>query len=60
MKLKIIQRKSGIGRPERQRQTLLGLGLGKLRREKVLPDTPAVRGMIKKVAHLVDWTEVEE
>ena len=60
MKLKVIQRKSGIGRPERQRETLRGLGLGKLRREKILPDTPQVRGMINKVSHLVEWTEVEE
>ncbi len=60
MKLKVIQRKSGIGRPERQRETLRGLGLGKLRRERILPDTPEVRGMINKVSHLVEWTEVEE
>ncbi len=60
MKLKVIQRKSGIGRSERQRETLRGLGLGKLRRERILPDTPQVRGMIKKVSHLVEWTEVEE
>jgi large subunit ribosomal protein L30 len=60
MKLKVIQRKSGIGRPERQRDTLRGLGLGKLRRERILPDTPEVRGMINKVSHLVEWTEVEE
>jgi len=60
MKLKVTQRKSGIGRPERQRETLRGLGLGKLRRERILPDTPEVRGMINKVSHLVEWTEVEE
>ncbi len=60
MKLKVTQRKSGIGRPERQRETLRGLGLGKLRRERILPDTPEVRGMINKVSHLVEWSEVEE
>jgi large subunit ribosomal protein L30 len=40
-------------RPEVQKQTLIGLGLNKLRRRRTLPDTPAVRGMIARVAHLV-------
>ncbi len=40
-------------RPEIQRQTLLGLGLNKLRRRRTLPDTPEVRGMINKIGHLV-------
>jgi large subunit ribosomal protein L30 len=40
-------------RPESQRQTLIGLGLNKLRRRRTLEDTPAVRGMIDKVQHLV-------
>ncbi|MFZ1101348.1 MAG: 50S ribosomal protein L30 [Hyphomicrobiaceae bacterium] len=40
-------------RPEIQTQTLVGLGLNKLRRRRTLPDTPEVRGMISKVAHLV-------
>ena len=40
-------------RPQRQAQTLIGLGLNKLRRRSTLEDTPAVRGMIKKVGHLV-------
>ena len=59
-KLKIIQRKSGIGRPEKQRATLRGLGLGKIRRESVLDDTPAIRGMINVVRHLVEFEVVEE
>ncbi len=46
-----------IGSPLRrqpdQRQTLIGLGLNKMRRTKTLNDTPAIRGMINKVAHLV-------
>jgi large subunit ribosomal protein L30 len=46
-----------IGSPIRgdakQRQTLVGLGLNKLHRSSTLPDTPAVRGMIEKVKHLV-------
>jgi large subunit ribosomal protein L30 len=40
-------------RPEVQKQTLIGLGLNKLRRRSTLEDTPAVRGMINKVSHLV-------
>lgn len=40
-------------RPERQMQTLIGLGLNKRHRRRTLQDTPAVRGMINKVRHLV-------
>jgi large subunit ribosomal protein L30 len=40
-------------RPADQRQTLVGLGLNKIRRRSTLEDTPAVRGMIAKVGHLV-------
>jgi large subunit ribosomal protein L30 len=40
-------------RPADQRQTLVGLGLNKLHRKRTLEDTPAVRGMIHKVRHLV-------
>ena len=44
-------------RPEIQTQTLIGLGLNKIRRKATLADTPAVRGMIAKVAHLVRVVE---
>jgi large subunit ribosomal protein L30 len=44
---------SGIGRPDSQRATLKGLGLNKIGRRSSLADTPANRGMIAKVAHLV-------
>jgi large subunit ribosomal protein L30 len=44
---------SPIRRPQDQRATLVGLGLGKIRRRRTLEDTPAIRGMIKKVHHLV-------
>ena len=44
---------SVIGRSNDQRQTLVGLGLNKIGRRKSLEDTPAVRGMIAKVAHLI-------
>jgi large subunit ribosomal protein L30 len=40
-------------RPDRQRQTLIGLGLNKLHRRRTLRDTPEVRGMVNKVQHLV-------
>lgn len=40
-------------RPERQKQTLIGLGLNKLHRTSTVEDTPSVRGMINKVQHLV-------
>jgi len=44
---------SPIGRKPGQRETLIGLGLTKIRGSKVLEDTPSVRGMIRKVAHLL-------
>ena len=44
---------SPIRRPAEQRQTLIGLGLNKIRRRSTLEDTPQVRGMITKVQHLV-------
>jgi large subunit ribosomal protein L30 len=49
----VEQTGSPIGRPASQRQTLIGLGLNKIGRRTSLEDTPAVRGMIAKVAHLV-------
>ena len=51
--LKVTQVGSPIGRPEGQRQTLIGLGLNKMHRTRELEDTPSVRGMIRKVHHLV-------
>ena len=44
---------SPIRRPAVQRQTLIGLGLNKMHRRRTLEDTPAVRGMIRAVQHLV-------
>ncbi|UFN50249.1 50S ribosomal protein L30 [Roseomonas sp. OT10] len=49
----VTQTGSPIGRKPGQRETLVGLGLNKLNRSRELEDTPAVRGMIRKVAHLV-------
>ena len=51
--LRVTQVGSPIGRPKDQRATLIGLGLNKLHRTSELEDTPAVRGMIRKVNHLV-------
>ncbi|WP_420347534.1 50S ribosomal protein L30 [Pelagibius sp.] len=51
--LKVTQIASPIGRTKDQRATLVGLGLNKMNRSRELEDTPAVRGMINKVSHLV-------
>jgi large subunit ribosomal protein L30 len=56
-RLRVKQVKSGIGFTQRQRQTLRGLGFRKLYQVVELEDTPAVRGMITAIAHLV---KVEE
>jgi large subunit ribosomal protein L30 len=53
IKLKITQVKSGVGRPDTQRRTLAGLGLRGPHKSVVLQDTVAIRGMIRKVSHLV-------
>ena len=57
--IKVTQIASPIGRPDVQRQTLIGLGLGlnKMNKTVELEDTPSIRGMIKKVSHLL---KVEE
>ena len=55
--LRVTQVGSPIRRPKDQRATLIGLGLNKMHRKRELEDTPSVRGMIAKVAHLV---KVEE
>ncbi|MEN6465373.1 MAG: 50S ribosomal protein L30 [Syntrophaceae bacterium] len=57
--LKIKQIRSYIGRPEKQRLILKGLGLGKMNKTVVLQDTPEIRGMVKKLSHLVTMEEFE-
>lgn len=52
-RIRVTQIGSPIGRRRDQRQTLVGLGLNKIGRTKDLEDTPAVRGMVDKVHHLV-------
>ncbi len=49
----VVQTGSPIGRKAYQRATLIGLGLNKIGRVSTLEDTPSVRGMIRKVAHLI-------
>ncbi|CUH50915.1 MULTISPECIES: 50S ribosomal protein L30 [Shimia] len=48
---------SPIRRPQDQRATLVGLGLNKMNRTRELEDTPAIRGMIRKVSHMVEIIE---
>lgn len=56
--LKITLVKSMIGRPEKHRKVLRGIGLTKLHRSVELQNTPAVRGMVAKVSHLVVAEEI--
>ena len=58
--LKIKMVKSEIGRPEKQRKILRGLGLNKLNSCVILVDTPQTRGMVNKVIHLVSVEESKE
>ena len=51
--IRVIQIGSPIGRPEKQRAVLIGLGLNKMGKVVVLEDTPSIRGMVAKVPHLV-------
>ena len=53
----VIQKKSPIGRKSYQRKTLIGLGLNKIGRIRELEDTPSIRGMVRKVSHLVEIIE---
>ena len=53
----VTLKRSGIGRPPDQRATLRGLGLTRLHKTVTLENTPSVRGMVKKVIHLVEIDE---
>jgi len=59
-KLKIIQTRSIIDRPEKQKKIIEALGLGRPNWERLHNDTPQIRGMIRKVTHLVKVEEVKE
>jgi len=58
-KIKIKQLKSPIGRNNKQRETLISLGLNKINRERTLEINPAIQGMIDKVKHLIKVDEVK-
>jgi large subunit ribosomal protein L30 len=51
--VKVEQTGSPMRREHTQRETLIGLGLNKIGRQRELPDTPETRGMIRKVRHIV-------
>ncbi len=53
LKLKVTLIRSGTNRPQRHKDTIKGLGLTRLHRSVVLNDTPAIRGMIRAVSHMV-------
>ena len=58
-KIKIKQLKSPIGRNNKQRKTLISLGLNKINRERTVESNPAIQGMIDKVKHLIKVDEVK-
>jgi len=58
-RLRVTMKHSAIGRTSRQKATIQGLGLRKIGQSRILENTPAVRGMVKKVLHLVDVEEIE-
>ncbi len=58
-KLEVTLKRSTIGCTDRQKANVRGLGLRKIGGSRVLENTPAVRGMVKKVIHLVDVVEVD-
>jgi len=60
MSIRVKLVRSMSGHTEKHRQTLRGLGLTRVGRERILQDTPAVRGMIEHVSYLVEWSETKE
>ncbi len=59
-KIKVKLVKSLIDEKETHKRTVKALGLRKINSENILPDNPQIRGMIKKVKHLIEWKEIEE
>lgn len=57
-KLRITQIRSGIDRPERQKRTLIALGIKKMNQTVELEATPQVAGMVKKIKHLLSVEEI--
>jgi large subunit ribosomal protein L30 len=58
--IKVTQTRSAIGSKPKQRGTLRALGLGRIGKSHVLPDTPDVRGMLARVPHLITVEEQAE
>lgn len=58
LKVKLVRSLSG--HTENHRKTVAALGLKKLNSERILPDTPATRGMIAQVSYLLEWSVTEE
>jgi large subunit ribosomal protein L30 len=58
--LRITQTRSVIGRTQDQRATVRSLGLKRIRHTVEQPDRPEIRGMLRKVPHLVSWEAVED
>jgi len=59
-RLKVRQVRSAIGRPERQKRTVRALGIRRMHQEVVHDDSPQIRGMIRRVRHLVEVEEIDE
>ncbi len=57
-KIIVKQKRSKIGRPSKQKKTLIALGLGKINKEVELVGTPQILGMINKVKHLIEVKEI--
>ena len=57
-KVRVTQIASALGRKPGQKQTLVGLGLNKIRATREIEDTPSTRGMMRKVAHLIKVEEL--
>ena len=58
LKLKVTLKKSTIGSTDKQQATVRGLGLRRINHSRTLENTPAIRGMVKKVLHLISVEEV--
>lgn len=58
LKVKLVR--SHSGHPERHRATLRGLGLTRIGRSRLVPDNPAIRGMIRQVEYLIEWETTDE
>ena len=60
MALKVKLVRSMSGHTEKHRETLRGMGLTRPGKERILQDSPSVRGMIKTVEYLIEWSETKE